>query len=309
MACRPSRRVAFTLIELLVVIAIMAVVAGMLSPAVLKVREAANRARCRQNLQHLGLALHEYHDGHGTFPPGYLCKVNPADPLHTAPGWGWAAFLLPYLEHGALHRNIEFAEPIGAKRHDAVRAATIRVLVCPTDRETGRFTVHTQTGKPLTQAATNSYAACYGAAGAISVEPDAGDGVFFRNSKVCMRDIPDGVSFTIALGERAALFVQTPWAGVIHQGAVRTTPEAPAQSTLVEEGATQTLALILPREDYFLNSPQSEPYDFFSPHTGLVHFAFADASVHAVNPRAVSDSALKALATRAGGERVNREEY
>lgn len=295
--------------EFLVVIAIMAVTVGMLSPAVLRLREGSNRARCRHNLQQLGLALHEYHDGHGTFPPGYLCKVNPADPLDTAPGWGWAAFLLPYLEHGALHRNIDFAELIEAKRHDPVRTIVVKALVCPTDRETGRFTVLTQTSKPLTQAATSSYAACYGATGAIGIEPDAGNGVFFRNSKVRMKEIADGVSFTIAVGERAALFAQTPWAGAVHRGAARMTPDAPAQSTLIEEGATQTLALIQPRADYFLNSPQSEPYDFFSPHTGTVFFVFADASVRAVSSAAVSNSALQALATRAGGERVDREEY
>src|SRR3954469_19697441 len=111
---RNRRATAFTLIELLVVIAIIAVLIALLLPAVQSAREAARRASCVNNLKQIGLALHNYHDGHGVFPPGYssLWKRDGTDygiaEDDIGHGWAWGSMILPQMEQGTLYNAINF---------------------------------------------------------------------------------------------------------------------------------------------------------------------------------------------------------
>src|SRR5262245_18698038 len=126
---RAVPRRGFTLIELLVVIAIMAVLIGLLVPAVQKVREAAARVKCKNNLKQIGLALHNYHDSAGSFPPGYVSAVGPNGPDDDrGPGWGWAALILPYVEQDNLYRQIRLDLDVGHPANASARVTSLPIF-------------------------------------------------------------------------------------------------------------------------------------------------------------------------------------
>lgn len=138
------RRRGFTLIELLVVIAIIAVLLALLLPAVQQAREAARRTQCKNNLKQMGLALHNYHDSHKTFPPGVVSLLaNPswvmppgactAAPIDLGPGWSFFTRMLPYLEECNFYNTIDFDQPLDAMVNAAPRTTPVRVFRCPSD--------------------------------------------------------------------------------------------------------------------------------------------------------------------------------
>ena len=130
------RRSAFTLIELLVVIAIIAILIALLVPAVQKVREAAARMQCTNNLKQIGLALHAYHGAYKQFPSGYVDgNSNPASTPDNdvGPGWGWASYILPYLEQGGVFSQINFSVRVGIGANVQVSQTQLAVFQCPAD--------------------------------------------------------------------------------------------------------------------------------------------------------------------------------
>ena len=294
-------RSAFTLIELLVVIAIIAVLIGLLLPAVQKVREAAARLKCQNNLKQIGLAAHNYHSSMGRFPAGYLSNVNPkmsgAD-ADLGPGWGWAVQLLPYVEQDNVFRQINLTLPIEHPSHVTPRTQVLSVFRCPSDSPP------TDLFKPVNttiEVSFGNYAGMFGTSEAAE-SPGTGEGVLFRNSKIRIEDITDGTSATCFIGERSSDFVLGTWVGSVTGAEVP--PRRPSAL-----GAESAPVLVLGHtglavEGHTPNNPKNHVDDFTSRHTGGVNFVFCDGSVRIIN-NTVNPVVWQAVGTRNGGEVVS----
>jgi prepilin-type N-terminal cleavage/methylation domain-containing protein len=200
---KTTPRRGFTLIELLVVIAIIAVLIGLLLPAVQKVREAAGRMKCANNLKQLGLAAHNYHDSHGHLPPviGYYPPAGGA--------FGTCFFhLLPYVEQGALHRSalgpVPFPPPDGGTAaafagNNNVYSQSVKTFLCPSDPSVGPDGSVTINGVAF---GASSYAAN---AMVLSQKPMPGP----QGKARIPADVADGASNTVLFAEKFARCTST----------------------------------------------------------------------------------------------------
>ncbi len=313
---QPTRFRGFTLIELLVVIAIVGTLLGLLVPAVQKVREAAARLQCKNNLKQIGLGLHTYHGAQQSFPPGYFALTSYNDgATDTAPGWGWAAFLLPYLEQDTLYRQINFSQPITS----SLAAQTlVKLYLCPSDPAPATaFPVPDPFGSPVARAAPASYAACVGGDESETTGP-AGLGVFYRNSRTRITDITDGTSGTILVGERAWSNANGVWAGAVPGGVLLRGPLNPCPGSASASSPAATLVLAHSHLNNATADTDGGLDDLSSRHAGGSHFLFADGSVHFIRsvPGDNADGtytadglAFQALGTRASGDLVVGLDY
>jgi prepilin-type N-terminal cleavage/methylation domain-containing protein/prepilin-type processing-associated H-X9-DG protein len=308
---RPLRS-GFTLIELLVVIAIIGILVGMLLPAIQMVRASAARSQCAHNLHEIGVALHNYHDSRNAFPPGYSAAgeyFNGA--TDTTPGWGWAAYLLPYLEQQTLYNQLDLNQPV----ESSIAIQTfVQTYLCPSDLiPTGAVPISDAFGNAICLAAPSSYAACCGGDESDTSDP-TGLGVFYRNSHTRLTDITDGTSQTILVGERAFANAQGIWAGAINGGMCWRGANDPATENS-GQNAFPAPCLVLGHSH--LNNPDGDTDasvdDFSSMHPGGSNILFADGAVHFIRtiPRNNPDGSytqdslnFQGLGTRANGEVV-----
>jgi prepilin-type N-terminal cleavage/methylation domain-containing protein len=203
---RTLRRHGFTLIELLVVIAIIAILIGLLVPAVQKVREAAARAQCQNNLKQMGLAVHGYHDTNKKFPPALVTTLVPNTQAQAKIVWwyaSWMARVLPYVEQQPLGNTIQpeynrYYGPWGDSGSNAPHVGLgtgLPLFTCPSDPR-GQVVASVTVYKPNTQVAFTCYL------GNSGLNSRTMDGVIFKEGNVKMLAITDGTSNTLLIGER-----------------------------------------------------------------------------------------------------------
>ena len=193
------RRSAFTLIELLVVIAIIAILIGLLLPAVQKVREAANRAKCQNNLKQLGLAIHNYEGSNGYFPPSTISTGTSA-----AQPWSMQAFILPFVEGDNVYKLMDFTAGYHAgpnlANYPPWGVATLKVplLVCPSDpNDRARLNASGQAEHyPLSYLMNVGQYLVWN-----PVTRMDGGGAFGPNQKLTHGAYTDGLSNTVAMSE------------------------------------------------------------------------------------------------------------
>jgi prepilin-type N-terminal cleavage/methylation domain-containing protein len=295
------RNKAFTLVELLVVIAIIGVLVALLLPAIQAAREAARRSQCKNNLKQIGIALHNYESARRSFPPGFIsaAKNNVVNAEGTGPGWGWGAFILPYLEESAVFQQIDFKKNITDPLYDQLREKPLTIFRCPSDSvELPLFAVQNSSGSAITQLAFGNYV---GVAGTfeVSVYPDEGNGVLFRNRQIAIKQITDGLTHTIMVSERASRqSPQTTWVGAVTDASVP--PKVP---TYDNEGPP---VLVLTNtgtaaDERVPNNELGHVEDSNSMHPQGVDIMFCDASVQTIN-NDIDPNVWVALGTRAGAE-------
>ncbi|MCI0461589.1 MAG: DUF1559 domain-containing protein [Gemmataceae bacterium] len=326
-----SNRRGFTLIELLVVIAIIAILIGLLLPAVQKVRDAAARAQCLNNLKQLALAAHTYHDARKSFPPGVHQLSFASAPRFR--GVSLFVHLLSYLEQGNLARGWDFTDPLNNTAGGLTsRTATIlSVLVCPSDPiEQNPI----DTGKNRWYGLT-SYG---GNGGSRSYDPQlaTNDGIFSvigpgsqtapTGAPVRIAGVTDGLSNTLLFGERshhdpnhdsfainlpavsgssvtrmAALGGWAPPAGRLAAGEVLLSAFVPINYRVPHDHANRA-ALVPPvngTSDYLYYNDR-RLCAFGSNHSGGANFALADGSVRFIQ-ESIPDVVLQRLCVRGDG--------
>jgi prepilin-type N-terminal cleavage/methylation domain-containing protein/prepilin-type processing-associated H-X9-DG protein len=314
---RPLFRSAFTLIELLVVIAIIALLIGLLLPAVQKVREAAARSKCTNNLHQIALAVHSYNDTIGRLPHN-----NSPNTFGYGDGdrsWSWLAMILPNVEQGPLYNltnsgGQSLATPGTSSggslpcplptfnSHLTVHSTRINTYLCPSDPQGGVTSFNRANGSTSSGAGATNYKGVSGSNWAWGSYTnngptgnnnglDAGDGMFYRHDghrPLTLLGVTDGLSNTLMVGED--LMDKNVHCGWTRANYSNGTCSIPLNNAMVAGQPG-------------FNSPGDWPnvYSFRSQHTGGANFGLGDGSVRFVRD-SINLANYRASCSRAGGE-------
>jgi prepilin-type N-terminal cleavage/methylation domain-containing protein len=301
---RFSRCSGFTLVELLVVIAIIGVLIALMLPAIQASRENARKARCANNLKQIGLGIHAYLVSFKALPPGYISTVL-ANHDDGGPGWSWGSLIMPYLDESALRDMIDLSVPVESPAAEKVRLSPVSLFACPSDSIFQPIIdIPSKTSNTiLCQMAAGNYV---GSAG--TVRPtcmrcrDQFDGVFGRNRAIKPKDLTDGLTKTLAVGERASRWSRAAIWGVVPNSKVIDN----MKPGLYAAGPAYVLGTTFNEGFNFETSEEMDhatmgtlAESFGSDHPGGAYFMFCDAGVRFVWDTA-DPSILNALSTRDG---------
>jgi prepilin-type N-terminal cleavage/methylation domain-containing protein/prepilin-type processing-associated H-X9-DG protein len=312
---RPRRR-GFTLIELLVVIAIIAVLVGLLLPAVQKVRDAAARMSCSNNLKQLGLALHNYHDSASHFPGGAQYNVYkvPRIDLNYIRGTSWMVFILPNVEQEAVYKQYNFTQPYYAEVNNRVGNFRVKTYYCPagaenrstngaerTDDGTFNYSTHYYGVMGPSSRSNPSYNTLNGITYRYVVGGPTGNGAYatdgilgqYRDQPgsvttghyVRLTDILDGSSNTLMVAERS-----------MHLPSGQTNDyRSWVRGNNGGSGTTKNVTYPI-NSTFYSNGNNFNDISFGSNHTGGCNFVMGDGSVHFIHEE-IDLSLYKALAS------------
>lgn len=276
----------FTLVELLVVITIIGILVALMLPAVQAAREAARRTQCLNNLSQLGIAIQNYESAHGVLPPG---TVNAKGPIHnTATGYemSWVVQILPQIDEATTFKNIDFAVGAYDKKNAAVRAINMSLLACPSHTGPRHLGPAGAEGWYM-----SDYAACHNdVESPIDVD---NHGVMYLNSHISQKDVTDGVTHTIYVGEKLGDQFDLGWMSGT-RATLRNTGLPPCAGLVRGSAATN-------------NEPKPAPSDLFvggfaSDHPGgMCNFLFGDGRTTSLSST-IDDKVFQLLGNRADGQ-------
>ena len=299
------RTTGLTRVGVIAVVVMVVILICLAVPAVQAKRHAANRQLCSSRLQQIGLMLHNYHDIHNMFPPGYVSHVDKAG-NDTGMGWGWATMIRSQVDGFPLFDPlVQIDFPMEHAFHRQARQTPMYHFLCPADypestgaswtattRDTSGHAVRTICDVPPT-----SYIAVFGVS-----EPGQqfeGEGIFFRNSDIRLSTIPDGSSHTLAVGERSPRWCQATWMGSVTGAHMFPPPGSPAIRS-VQHASVMTLGNSFEGPP---NAANLKCSNFSSRHGDGGNMLFADGHVTFLSS-STNIELFRALSTRAGEESV-----